>query len=594
MTDDAQDLIKLRANEKNDFDLRGRIDDYDLAAKECRYHESCRRGYTRANPNMSCTTDVDLESGASVGNLSELKAAYDSAFQSLCHYIQLNLFQKKQIERLSMLRQHYLSYMEVNFPHFHNPQHTAQKLKHKLVSHFGDKLRFWLPQSVCKSELVFSASLDIGEAVEAAFNASSSETAILKQAASILRRNIKDEFSQSPMLSWPPSVETLLSMSSPKLVTDFIIKVIAGNKESSLTDHKSRLASSIAEDISSAATNGRWTMPKHMLIGMSLRHLTRNVKVISIANRYGHCAPYTKLVDLEDALAVQVQKSGDLLPTNISSEQNRFCHFCWDNFDLLEETPSGSGTSHYTHGIAIQEVSSTKLLTVVSDPQETGDESNKCVKKKRFVYIPPPLPMTCKITKVEPAMKLHTVAPDQTTVDGPVRGCSHDLLVRSVCRAFFNMRCTVPDWTGWVSMTAEEDSDATPSNIGYMTPIFQSITEYTTIRQCLLNSIEASNKLKQNYTFVTFDLAAAKLAYAVAWNDPEQFGNVVIHLGAFHTICSFLGSLGKMVAGSGFEDLLIDSGICASGSIAQVMNGKHYNRALRVHCRMLDYIAELK
>ena len=29
--------------------------------------------------------------------------------------------------------------------------------------------------------------------------------------------------------------------------------------------------------------------------------------------------------------------------------------FCWDNFDLCEETSSGSGTTHSTHGIIIQE-----------------------------------------------------------------------------------------------------------------------------------------------------------------------------------------------------------------------------------------------
>ena len=50
---------------------------------------------------------------------------------------------------------------------------------------------FWLPQPSCKSELVFSAELDIGEAVETAFNATASETKIVSEAAAILRRQIK-------------------------------------------------------------------------------------------------------------------------------------------------------------------------------------------------------------------------------------------------------------------------------------------------------------------------------------------------------------------------------------------------------------------
>jgi len=42
------------------------------------------------------------------------------------------------------------------------------------------------------------------------------------------------------------------------------------------------------------------------------------------------------------------------------------------------------------------------------------------------------------------------------------------------------------------------------------------------------------------------------------------------------------------MSSSGFEDILIESGVCASGSIDQVMSGKHYNRSMRVHMLMLD------
>ena len=47
------------------------------------------------------------------------------------------------------------------------------------------------------------------------------------------------------------------------------------------------------------------------------------------------------------------------------------------------------------------------------------------------------------------------------------------------------------------------------------------------------------------------------------------------------------------MTGSGFEDILIEAGVCASGSIAKVMSGKHYNRAIRVHQRMNDAIERM-
>ena len=43
--------------------------------------------------------------------------------------------------------------------------------------------------------------------------------------------------------------------------------------------------------------------------------------------------------------------------------------------------------------------------------------------------------------------------------------------------------------------------------------------------------------------------------------------------------------------GSRFNEVLLESGICTSGSINGIMKGKHYNRALRVHlavCKALE------
>ena len=92
---------------------------------------------------------------------------------------------------------------------------------------------------------------------------------------------------------------------------------------------------------------------------------------------------------------------------------------------------------------------------------------------------------------------------------------------------------------------------------------------------------------------MTFDYAAARIAYDIVWDKPDIFWHVVIHMGAFHTMCSYMGALGKMMAGSGFEEILIESGVCASGSINQGMNGSHYNRAVKVHQHMVDGLERL-
>lgn len=54
-----------------------------------------------------------------------------------------------------------------------------------------------------------------------------------------------------------------------------------------------------------------------------------------------------------------------------------------------------------------------------------------------------------------------------------------------------------------------------------------------------------------------------------------------------------MDALGKSIRGSGFEKILIESGICASSSAEKVMHGKHYNRALRVHNVVFEALERL-
>ena len=77
------------------------------------------------------------------------------------------------------------------------------------------------------------------------------------------------------------------------------------------------------------------------------------------------------------------------------------------------------------------------------------------------------------------------------------------------------------------------------------------------------------------------------------WQNQRRFGKVIIRIGIFHTICSLFGALGKHMKGSGFEDIVIEAGVHASGSLQKVMSGKHYNRALRVHKMVLEALKRL-
>lgn len=153
---------------------------------------------------------------------------------------------------------------------------------------------------------------------------------------------------------------------------------------------------------------------------------------------------------------------------------------------------------------------------------------------------------------------------------------------------------TVPSWAGWVSLKGSwEEEVEVQSKEDYMPPVNAPITENATVQHIIRLSQAASREVNQKYTIVTFDLAVAKKAYAIVWQDSCAFRDVIGRLGIFHTTCAYLGVLGKRMWSSGIEEILIEFGICASWSIDKVMSWKHYNRALHFHKTMLEALERL-
>jgi len=195
------------------------------------------------------------------------------------------------------------------------------------VAHFGDKLTYWLPQTGNKSELVFSSAIDVGEAVEAAFEAATSEKRILHKAAVILHRQIQAAWLTSPHLLWPPKACDLLNSAPtpPSELCDFLHQTITGRQGSNASDRVRRVGVSLAADVCVAATNGKWIMPKHLLLSMALRHLTGSAQLLTIINRFGHCQSYTKVLEIETAIGTLNSNEGQFVTIKHFTEWQHSC-----------------------------------------------------------------------------------------------------------------------------------------------------------------------------------------------------------------------------------------------------------------------------
>ena len=51
--------------------------------------------------------------------------------------------------------------------------------------------------------------------------------------------------------------------------------------------------------------------------------------------------------------------------------------------------------------------------------------------------------------------------------------------------------------------------------------------------------------------------------------------------------------IGSLVADSGFEDIIYQSGLCTSGSLQAILSGSHYNRAWSIHLIITEALERL-
>ena len=166
-------------------------------------------------------------------------------------------------------------------------------------------------------------------------------------------------------LPWP-LLASGLSVSNDRVIPSqlkmFLISLLSQDRNDREPSKRVlRLVNSIGQNLFRAVTNGKWKMPKHVLLGMTLRHLFRSAELIRLLNRLGQCENYSFLLELETAIAQAVENTSSLL--SVSIIRNPACPFLFHsdfiNFDEFINDLPGAGSVHRSHGIMLQEICGT-------------------------------------------------------------------------------------------------------------------------------------------------------------------------------------------------------------------------------------------
>ena len=138
-----------------------------------------------------------------------------------------------------------------------------------------------------------------------------------------------------------------------------------------------------------------------------------------------------------------------------------------------------------------------------------------------------------------------------------------------------------PFWAGW-------NSKISPSNnyvqkVQYLPQINQSPTSLSVVAETMKRSLEVAKEAGRTSIAVTYDLAIAKLAMKIQFEERPFYDSLFIALGPFHIEMAFFSAIGKLVEESGGPHILNECDILAKGSIRSFNKGKNYKRCKRMH-----------
>ena len=295
------------------------------------------------------------------------------------------------------------------------------------------------------------------------------------------------------------------------------------------------------------------------------RHLASR-HLIDILSSMGVCASYSEARRYEASAMIDNQQT-------ISEES--FKQFVFDNADFNIRTLDGYGTFHSMGGVM--------CVTPASGVKLPSDERIKTC---------PPAERLATVNKV----KLHRyTAPNSKGIGGITVEDPAEIRCLEAANSVHLFLDLLWMSGSWLSLPKN------PGSSGYMELVTKGITDYQTskvitlpfvnlppssldtIYSVLAFAVNECKRYGQQTCFVTFDQPLYEKAVNMVASSASNsdLSSVIVRLGGFHLLMSFMGAVGYIMGGSGLKELW--SLIYAVDSIEKMLNGHAYARALRAH-----------
>ena len=492
-------MLLEAAEKSNDENMLLLIRGKDCVAIEVRYHRSCHLTYTRClTGNKTKPFEMD-------------KTVFDGEiFKRFCEFVDEKILKQGEIIRMVKLRNIFNTMLAEMNPGVDGIETYYLKRKLKLTY---PQLEFSRPSLRNLSEIVFVSSniTSLADNWDSQSQSQESEleetqhrgsdnrakkklydhesTRNLYMTAVHLKGLISDYKGCSSV--WPPTADDLSMHAAKEGIPSALYNLLAWITGSSddvrhegfvvTSPDNDRKLTSIAQDILYLASKGRVATPKHMALGMAIRHWTGSSNLITLLNGFGHSISHSAVLEYDTALANMELTRNNIVPDGFKPEVHTT--LIWDNNDFMEETRSGAGTTHNTNGIIVQRFSEleTNAQNQLTKMKKTGKRSVEPPARNILAYYSQKKRGPARIM-----CEKELIPNDQNPIQTP-----YFLLDNAFC--FISKltqadSITLPGWTGFNTKLVSKIPKL--SKIGYLPVIDASPTEMSTVYTILVRSIE--------------------------------------------------------------------------------------------------------
>ena len=556
-TKQAEEKIKQQALSKNDTNLLLHIREVDLIAKNFQTHRSCYRNYIREDKKHDDKKCTDFD-----------------AVKTFIQEQVIDLNQAVSMEKL------HLMYKD---GHAGDKRYHG-KLKQKLQDYFQESITFITINGKTPQVIINSKGLSESTMIK-------NKDIVIKYATQYIQEDIHKFAKELPELSWPPTISELETQDQniPHTVTEFFETLL--KSQSHIPQEKIKLLfRSYSNDVIYSVMRGKIITLKHFLVGLGIHNLTGQKVPTQILSHLGHSLDYNLVCKIETAEARQAQEmssQGEYLPARPVGEQTVLTYFWADNFNMHHDTISGKAVLDMTNIVAFQEKEALQQISLTKTKVSVPREMKRSLSGGSKRIKTPTINVKQEPSTFDPSIFENERKNEIQTADLTV-------LVWSVLRILASRDPTLPMLSGWLMLMRQRHTSIIYKTVEtYLHPMSTSINDYGTIFNLLIHLQGLAADVNMPYINLTMDVGAAMNAYKVLWNFPIKFANVMLHLGDFHFMKENFAVIGKLIAGSGFEDIVFQANICSSGCLNGILNGSHYNRCWAIHSLMYEVLTRL-